>query len=110
MPVKTLVMWTLEQGRAEIQRVQLSSREFGYHVCLGGGVLNAGESSKDLDVYFLPLDDKLNSPQPDRLLAWLETMWGLYTPLNDPRYDQSAHYRHKLRFDIPKRIDVFVVY
>ena len=101
------VMWTLEQGRAEIQRVQSPSRKFGYHVCLGGSVLNAGESSKDLAVYFLPLD--LKSPQPDRLLAWLATMWGSYTPLNDPRYTQLAYYRHKLRFDIPKRIDVFVV-
>jgi hypothetical protein len=105
------IMWTLDEGRAEIARVQQGSREYGYHVALGGGVLNAGQSTKDLDLYFLPLDNDHNQPNPDHLHLWLVSLWGMSQPINDANYPGSTHYKLKLKFQpvVNKRIDVFII-
>lgn len=104
-------MWTLDEGRAEVERVQQGSRAYGYHVALGGSVLNKGESRKDLDLYFLPLDSDESKPDRDCLVAWLESLWGDSESLTDPRYAAFSWYAAKLRFDpiVTKRIDVFIV-
>lgn len=70
------VMWTLDQGVRLVRALQESSRKFGYHLTLGGGVVNKGSSSKDVDLFFLPLDNDKDVPDPDALLKWLEEMWG----------------------------------
>jgi len=102
-------MWTLDEARSEIVRVQLPSRAYGYHVALGGGVLNNGKSFKDLDVYFLPLDDTTNTPNPMSLQIFLKSVWGQSTPISDDSYGPSKYYALKLKFSVNhKRIDVFV--
>lgn len=108
----TSVMWTFAEAQQEVKRVQQASRAFGYHVALGGGVLNVGKSEKDLDLYFLALDDKDSSPNAADLVKWLESLWGAATPINDPRYGDSVHYARKLKFQPlgSRRIDVFVVH
>lgn len=106
-----ITMWTYAEGQAEVLRVQMAVRAFGYHVAMGGGVLNKGQSSKDLDLYFLPLDNGTQTPNANDLRSFLETRWGQSTPINDPAYGLSPHYRLKLKF-MPtalKRIDVFVI-
>lgn len=103
------VMWTYEEGQAEVLRVQLAVRAFGYHVAMGGGVLNNGTSSKDLDLYFLPMDNDAFTPDAVQLQAYLEDQWGVSEPISDPAYGPSAYYRLKLKFNQPKRIDVFVI-
>lgn len=101
------VQWTLETAREEVHRVQMAVRQFAYHVALGGGVLNNGESCKDLDLYFLPLDTGVE-PDPIGLITFLETLWGPSSNLVDPSYGPSLCYEHKLQFNTPRRIDAFV--
>lgn len=107
-------MWNLEDGLALIRAIQPNTRKFGYHLALGGGVLNKGESKKDLDLYFLPLEDR---PWPQAnstgLIKWLEGMWGESLPLGRD-YSGSelkvSCYTHKLKFmrGNTERIDVFI--
>jgi hypothetical protein len=109
--LKKLPLWTLEQGIDMVRNLQVKSREFNYHVCIGGGVVNKGESSKDLDLYFLPLD---NGDAPDRLglEIWLSDMWGDGEPISDPSYENmSPTYKSKMFYllDGNRRIDTFVV-
>src|SRR5688572_13535420 len=67
--------WTIADGLDLIRGIQQDTRKYGYHVCLGGGVLNKGQSKKDLDLYFISLDNN-GKPKPDELIKWLESMWG----------------------------------
>lgn len=103
-------MWTLDEGRAAVKQVQAVSRDFGYHVALGGGVLNAGKSSKDLDLYFLSLDDQAVFPDSAGLLIYLSEKWGKYHSLTSYESPAWSEYAAKMRFDpLGKRIDVFIV-
>lgn len=68
--------WTLKEALDLIRALQVDVGVFGYHLCLGGGVLNRGHSNKDLDLYFLPLDRADLPPQSDKLMTWLEVLWG----------------------------------
>ncbi len=46
--------WTIEAALLLIRRLQPALRAYGYHLALGGGVLNRGSSGHDLDLYLLP--------------------------------------------------------
>ena len=107
---KLTTMWTLEQGLAVVRELQPRSRGFNYHVALGGGVLNNGSSDKDLDVYFLPLDNG-DVMDPAGLLQWLSTVWGEWEPIQNEHYVGSNNYSRKVKFLTTdgERIDVFVV-
>lgn len=67
--------WTLEDGLTLVRALQPKTRDFGYHLTLGGSVLNIGRSSKDLDLFFLPMDNS-KSTNALGLLKWLGTLWG----------------------------------
>jgi hypothetical protein len=69
---RTHVMWTLESGLAQVRLIQQPIRAFGYHVAIGGGVVNAGQSNKDLDLYFLPMP----LPNANGLRTYLTQLWG----------------------------------
>jgi len=81
--------WTLDEALPIIRSLQPHTRKFGYHLTLGGGVLNTGESKKDLDLFFLPLNHGGGKPQqgwskeplPEKLMEWLDSMWGTHEPL-----------------------------
>ena len=113
------LVWTYEQAHKVILKLQQDSRSFGYHLCLGGGVLNHGASGKDLDLYFLPLDnDKNIKTNPYTLLHHLRncTRSTLEPFLNDPRYsDAHVPYIFKGKADwygigaLAKRVDIFVI-
>jgi len=109
-------MWTLEQGLVVVRAIQPESRVYGYHVCLGGGVMNRGHSDKDLDIFLLPMCncDQDNS-DPVTAIAWLEGLWG---PAEDMtvQSDRYPHqfdemYARKVKFSLPsgQRIDLFVM-
>lgn len=69
--------WTIDEGLKLIRALQPKVRTFGYHIALGGGVLNNGQSHKDLDLYFLPLDNPdIAQENTHGLLGWLTTLWG----------------------------------
>lgn len=71
------VSWTLEDGLKLVRALQRESRGFGYHISLGGSVLDEGRSDKDVDLYFLPIENS-NFPKanPRGVIEWLERMWG----------------------------------
>jgi hypothetical protein len=46
----------------------------GYHLTLGGSVLNKGFSEKDLDLYFLPMGQ--GPENPTELIQFLTKLWG----------------------------------
>lgn len=50
--------WTLDQALATIRLLQPTAHKYGYHIGLGGGVLNTGFSAKDLDLMILPLNQE----------------------------------------------------
>jgi hypothetical protein len=101
-------MWTLEDGLQLVRQLQSLTRNFQYHLAIGGGVINNGRSSKDLDLYFLPLDNG-HTPKTDELVSWLNLMWGKCELLSKNYETQKSHYLHKLTFTVDqKRIDCFI--
>lgn len=58
------------------------TRQFHYHIALGGGVLNAGFSDKDLDLYFIPFSEL--GPKPVELITYLESRLGQAYNLGGP--------------------------
>jgi len=107
--------WTLDDALQVIRAMQSTISEFGFHVGLGGGVLNRGQSTNDLDLYFFPLkgEDVDEAPEVGPLLAWVYMHLG--RPLDEPAsYDHEEYtpYRHqeKLRhFGDRRNIDIFIV-
>jgi len=68
--------WTLNDALALVRALQPKTRDFSYHLALGGGVLNTGRSKKDVDLYFLPLDNNKKPSDAKGLVAWLTKEWG----------------------------------
>ena len=68
--------WKIEEGLKLIRALQGRVKEFGYHIALGGGVLNTGSSEKDLDLYFLPLNSADIKEDTHGMLEWLTKLWG----------------------------------
>lgn len=103
--------WTLEQALPLVRALQPQTRQFGFHLCLGGGVLNAGASDKDLDLYFLTLDNQQQPADVDKLVAWLEGVFGKSDNLfGDYKGDPTSPYTRKLKFQqAGQRIDAFIV-
>lgn len=66
-------LWRISDALTLIRSLQVSVKPFGYHITLGGGVLNTGSSRNDLDLYFLPLSGSSDEP---KLLAFLTEFWG----------------------------------
>jgi hypothetical protein len=77
------VMWELDNGLKLIRALQEETRAYGYHLCLGGSVLNFGESGKDIDLYFLPMNNSEYDESPEKLILWLEKLWGKYKKIGD---------------------------
>lgn len=74
--------WLLDEGLKLVRSIQGDLPKYGYHVTLGGSVLNRGKSDKDLDLFFLPMGDR---PMPDALVKWLETLWGPSRPVSEKK-------------------------
>lgn len=104
-------VWTLEEGLAVIRRIQQDTRKFGYHVAIGGGVVNTGLSNKDLDLYFLPLDNAATSPSSRKLQSYLEEQFGELVPINAGYYggSEESAYTLKLKTVADPRIDFFIL-
>lgn len=82
--------WTIEEGLTLIRGLQPQAKTFGYHIALGGGVLNKGVSEKDLDLYFLPMDNSKDYPiRQDQLVTFLNEVWGYGVPLGDYGRDDA---------------------
>ena len=102
--------WKLDDGLALIRALQPLTRKYGYHVALGGGVLNKGFSDKDLDLYFLPMGGGIVIANPENLVDWLIGMWGPGDEIGHNLYPAEPPYIQRLTFQYSKqRIDVFVL-
>lgn len=115
-------MWDLERSLVIVRALQPVVRDFNYHLTIGGGVVNKGQSNKDLDLYFLPMggfDVSKKKPQSDKLLKYLSKMWGEPDPIAKTYgYGQSttSFYKHAVQFirwggldrKIRQRIDCFI--
>jgi hypothetical protein len=103
--------WTLVEALDLIRGLQPQTRKYGYHLCLGGGVLNKGESKKDLDLFFLPLDNG-GMGDPTGLVKWIDELWGKGEDLwiHYPGQAAESSYRAKLKYNYSGlRVDVFVI-
>lgn len=108
-------MWTLAEGLEVVRGLQPESREFGYHVTLGGGVLNAGHSNKDLDIWYLPLNNDSNITRPTALLQYLGNKFLALRPISE--YGGATHmghpiwgmYRMEMLKDPAKRVEIFII-
>lgn len=88
MPVPN--KWTMDDALELVRGLQKDTRRYGYHLTLGGGVLNNGESQKDLDLFFLPLQNpKFPMNNPDNLVSWLTKMWGPYETIGENYEDTN---------------------
>jgi hypothetical protein len=110
--------WDLVHGLYVIRAIQPQIRKYGFHVALAGGVLNKGESDKDLDLVFLPMggfDRSKDVCDGDALLIYLSELWGQAQPLGaDPDYNDVAEnslYLHAVKFQtvFGQRIDCFII-
>ena len=83
--------WKLEEALTLIRGLQPEVRKLGYRVCLGGEVLNKGESKNDLDLYFISRDNPRQKVYPDRLVRWLSKLWGSRTDIDSPADEKSIY-------------------
>ena len=99
----------LDTGLMIARDIQPNVRKLGYHVALGGGVLNKGMSEKDLDLYFLPLVGE--AANHSGLVAYLYKAWGVADTIGCSGGDTNMGvYRDKLRFQTGHgRIEAFIV-
>jgi hypothetical protein len=104
---KKPIVWGLSDALELVRSIQPALHAMKWHVALGGGVLNVGESTKDLDLFFLPFDDATQ----DNLMPYLVAMWGGSEPLsaNADNYPPSKKWARKVKFTPPfGRIDAFI--
>lgn len=98
-------MWTLDEALVLIREKQPYAWEKGYHIVVGGSVINHGSSDKDLDLYLIPLANSL--PENWRIVVF--DLFGAYQNLSDSKY-QEDRFRAKLKIDYDgKRIDCFIM-
>lgn len=75
-------VWYLSDAQTLVRELQEHIWPLGWHVTLGGGVLNHGYSDKDLDLYLLPryVKDHLHDVEKLKslLLSWWEEAEGGY--------------------------------
>lgn len=107
-------MWYLADGIQLVAALQPATRKFGYHVTIGGGVVNNGYSEKDLDLFFLPMggfNADEDESDPNGMLNYLEGIWGNSTPIKKEYFleVEDMLYQAAVKFFIGKqRIDVFI--
>jgi hypothetical protein len=88
--------WKLDDGLNLIRAIQEKTKKYGYHVALGGGVLNNGESKKDLDLYFIPFNNPKFPQSTEGLIDWLESLWGTPRELGQEYFESASS---PLRYD-----------
>jgi hypothetical protein len=116
---KQKVVWTLEQGLKLLRFLQPKVRQFNYHVAIGGGVVNRGFSTKDLDLYFLPLLNSSEATDMAGLIFFLDEQLGPREAIG-PGFEITDNYevtqndhlfeggKWKFNYKGKKRIDCFI--
>lgn len=100
--------WGLDDALTLVRQLQKEVRPFGYHIALGGGVLNKGMSEKDLDLYFLPLVE--HAQNYTKMMYLLVERFGAAIDIGSGGNERDNIYKDKVQFvNGGKRVDVFVV-
>jgi len=90
-------MWHLDDALRLVRELQPVAKGFGYHICLGGGILNRSVSYHDLDLYYLPLiGERIDE---SGLIESMEIGWGKSTRAVSGG-EPTAPYSAKLRFTL----------
>lgn len=79
--------WNLEEGLSLVRAIQPGAKGYGFHVALAGGVLNKGTSDKDIDLVFLPFNNKKYPEDLTGMMEWLTKMWGIPVPIESYEYE-----------------------
>jgi hypothetical protein len=101
--------WYLVEGVALIRKLQEKAWACGYHLALGGGVLNKGYSDKDLDIECIP-GDKIPSGKQDisAFLSYLSEKHGI-TSSGEPHSRYQGMTVYKLSTKEGQWIDLVVL-
>lgn len=104
-------LWTLPRALALIRSLQPLAHAIGFHICLGGGVLNKGWSNKDLDLYFIPMDDSRLTDPGSVFTILAERDVAVDSPIGGVSASSTSRFRRKCRCVDGKnrRIDVFII-
>ena len=77
--------------------------------------MNNGRSDKDLDLYFLSLDNGSVVPEASKVVEWLDGLWGEGEDIWQ-EYEGQPHQRENSKYEVKRkydynglRIDVFVI-
>jgi hypothetical protein len=106
-------VWYLADALVLVRTLQAIAWPQGYHIALGGGVLNHGYSDGDLDIYVLPIYNKPGIV--DELV--ILTALGAVLDQNDYvepvcSFENNPHecFAYSVRFpNGGKRVEIFVV-
>lgn len=107
-------MWNRDQAFEIINKIQVQCSWYNFHCLLGGSVLNYGTSLKDLDLYFLPLnneEEKRYESLIEILSKELNSGHKLEILNNSEEYiDNDSLYHSMLKANYNgKRIDIFII-
>lgn len=95
-------MWTLEEAVALVRKLEPTAIQAGYHLALGGSVLMAGQSDKDLDLFLYP-HKTTECDDPERAIV----LMGIYIVEERPHAlygDDKQVFECRIR---DKRVDIF---
>lgn len=96
-------MWGLSEALDVIRPLQFKALQYGYHLALGGGVLNKGMSDNDLDIIVLPLDQR--PAQLDKFLAVAARYLGYQVEIDGSKPNSAPDGENLYRFqDAQKRV------
>ena len=77
-------VWDLASAVNFIRALQPEAHSSGWNLCLGGGVLNNGFSTGDLDIVAVPRGVHLPQPPDTELLQWFPCHIGNPLVINNP--------------------------
>ena len=106
-------LWYLADAQLIVRSLQALVWPMGWHIALGGGVLNHGYSDKDLDLYVLPI---YNSPHEQDELAVLTKLVNAiqegqeYEPVCSLQDNPHECYKYAVRMkSLERPIELFIV-
>lgn len=113
-------MWNLQEALELIRKLQPKLYSIGFHVCLGGGILNYGKSPNDLDLYIIPLEDESHHPDDKRLVYskdfYTTLLNFLINEFGEPHFNEDYEnlrttfkYKQFYLLNDKEKIDIFII-
>ena len=77
-------MWTIEDALPLVRSIAVIGKEHGFSVALYGSVLVAGQSSKDLDLFFIAAENRTSAVHAQACLKAVAEQFGIECPRLTP--------------------------